>query len=172
MIRFPHFNIVLVYPEIPPNTGNIGRTCVATGSSLHLVKPLGFQITDRALRRAGLDYWKELDFHIHDSLEEFLALTQGHPVAFCTKKAGKVYSEYSFSEQQFIVFGSESLGLPEDLIQQRRKDCITIPMRPDSMIRSLNLANAVSVILYEAVRQCSSGFQQLDRKEFPLNEGN
>ncbi|MCK5686616.1 tRNA (cytidine(34)-2'-O)-methyltransferase [bacterium] len=166
MNNFPHFNIVLVQPEIPPNTGNIGRTCVATGASLHLVKPLGFEITDRALKRAGLDYWDELDFHVHESLEDFLTFINGAPLVMATKKTGNIFTDHAYVENQYILFGSESLGLPEWLIEERKSDCITIPMKDNSKIRSLNLANSVSIVLFEAIKQCSDNFKSIIRKEF------
>ena len=166
MDNFPHFNIVLVQPEIPPNTGNIGRTCVATGASLHLVEPLGFEITDRALRRAGLDYWDELDFHVHKNLETFLEFAKGSPIALATKKVGNIFTDHTYAENQYMLFGSESLGLPEWLIEERESDCITIPMQENSKIRSLNLANSVSIVLFEAIKQCSDNFRNIKRKEF------
>ncbi len=144
-------NIVLLEPEIPANTGNIGRTCVATGSSLHLIKPLGFDISDKAVRRAGMDYWKDLDLHVYEDYEEFLE-KNGHPRVFmATTKAQKAYTEVAFPEDAFIMFGKESAGIPEEILLDNRETCIRIPMVGD--IRSLNLSNSAAVVLYEALRQ-------------------
>ena len=145
-------NIVLVEPEIPPNTGNVGRLCLATGARLHLVKPLGFSIDDRALRRAGLDYWREVDVKLWDSLDEIFASSQpGRRFHFLTTKATRPYWDARFEDGDFLVFGRETKGLPEPLLTARSGDCITIPMSGST--RSLNLATAVGIVLYEAVRQ-------------------
>ena len=145
------FNIVLVEPEIPPNTGNIGRLCLATRSTLHLVKPLGFSLDNRELRRAGLDYWKELHLQLWDSFE---ALRRAQPARaryfFLTTKSRRAYYEVRFRKQDFLVFGRETKGLPEDLLAANVENCITIPMHGT---RSLNLATAVAIVLFEAVRQ-------------------
>jgi tRNA (cytidine/uridine-2'-O-)-methyltransferase len=145
------FNVVLVEPEIPPNTGNIGRLCLATGSTLHLVKPLGFSIDDRTLKRAGLDYWKEVDVRLWDSFEE---LRRGHTTSarffFLTTKSKRAYYNVSFRPGDFLVFGRETKGLPESLLAAHSEDLLTIPMRGT---RSLNLATAVGIVLFEAVRQ-------------------
>jgi len=148
-------NIVLVEPEIPPNTGNVGRLCLATGARLHLVKPLGFSIDDRALRRAGLDYWRDVDVKLWDSLDEiFAAATPGQHFHFLTTKATRSYWDARFADGDFLVFGRETKGLPESLLAARRDECLTIPMSGST--RSLNLATAVGIVLYEAVRQMSA----------------
>jgi len=145
------FNVVLIEPEIPPNTGNIGRLCLATGSTLHLVKPLGFSTDDRELKRAGLDYWKEVDVRIWDSFGE-LRRTEGTSARyfFLTTKSGGAYYEVKFRANDFLVFGRETKGLPENLLAQNSDRCLTIPMHGT---RSLNLATAVAIVLFEAVRQ-------------------
>jgi tRNA (cytidine/uridine-2'-O-)-methyltransferase len=145
------FNVVLIEPEIPPNTGNIGRLCLATRSTLHLVKPLGFSLDDRELKRAGLDYWNEVDVHIWDSFEE-LQRAQGAAARyfFLTTKIKRPYYEVRFQKDDFLVFGRETKGLPEDLLAANLDNCITIPMHGT---RSLNLATAVAIVLFEAVRQ-------------------
>lgn len=145
------FNVVLVEPEIPPNTGNIGRLCLATNSTLHLVKPLGFSIDDRTLKRAGLDYWKEVAVQLWDSFDQL----QGEfgPDArffFLTTKTNRPYYDVKFRPGDFLVFGRETKGLPESLLAAHRQDLLTIPMRGT---RSLNLATAVGIVLFEAVRQ-------------------
>lgn len=144
-------NIVLHEPEIPANTGNIGRTCVATGSSLHLIKPLGFQLDEKHLRRAGMDYWKNLDLHIYEDWEDFCQKNPGAKVYFATTKAHQQYTDVSFEPDCFIMFGKESAGIPEEILVDHEDTCIRIPMNAD--IRSLNLSNSVAVILYEALRQ-------------------
>ena len=147
------FNVVLVEPEIPPNTGNIGRLCLATGSTLHLVKPLGFSIDDRELKRAGLDYWKEVDVELWDSFEQLLAAREtGARFFFLTTKSDRPYYDVSFKGGDFLVFGRETKGLPESLLAAHRDQLLTIPMRGT---RSLNLATAVGIVLFEAVRQQS-----------------
>ncbi len=146
-------NIVLVEPEIPQNTGNIARTCAATGSALHLVRPLGFEITDKHLKRAGLDYWQFLDLTYHDSLEAFMDKHGGDKLFFASTKSAKNYSDVSYPDGCYILFGKETKGLPEKLLKDNYGDCIRIPMKDD--IRSLNLSNSVAVILYEALRQHS-----------------
>jgi tRNA (cytidine/uridine-2'-O-)-methyltransferase len=145
------FNIVLIEPEIPPNTGNIGRLCIATQSSLHLVKPLGFSLEDRQLKRAGLDYWNELDLQLWNS---FADLRRAHPsdtrYFFLTTKAKRAYYAVKFQRGDFLVFGRETKGLPESLTAANIDNCITIPMHGT---RSLNLATAVAIVLFEAMRQ-------------------
>lgn len=146
------FNIVLVEPEIPQNTGNISRTCAATGSSLYLVKPLGFEITDKHLKRAGLDYWQYLDVHYVDSLDELLnKYYNGKNFHFMSTKGSKLYSEATFNDGDFLVFGKESHGLPEPLLKKNYSQTLRIPMWGD--LRSLNLSNSVAITLYEALRQ-------------------
>jgi len=145
------FNIVLVEPEIPQNTGNIARTCAATGAALHLVGPLGFSIEDRYLKRAGLDYWHLLDMTYYDSLEEFFKIHQSGPFFFSSTKAAHAYHQVTYPEGAFIFFGKETKGLPEELLAANYEQCIRIPML-DS-IRSLNLSNSVAIVLYEALRQ-------------------
>jgi len=145
------FNVVLVEPEIPPNTGNIGRLCLATRSTLHLVKPLGFFLDDRELRRAGLDYWNEVPLQVWDSFD---ALRRAQPAGahyfFLTTKSKRPYYEARFQKDDFLVFGRETKGLAEDLLAANVDSCITIPMHGT---RSLNLATAVAIVLFEAVRQ-------------------
>ena len=144
-------NIVLYEPEIPANTGNIGRTCVATGTSLHLIKPLGFDISDKAVRRAGMDYWKELDLHVYENFEEFVEKNPGARIYMATTKARKAYTEVEYKGNDFIMFGKESAGIPEEILVKYEDTSVRIPMIGE--IRSLNLSNSVSIILYEALRQ-------------------
>lgn len=145
------FNVVLVEPEIPPNTGNIGRLCLATGSTLHLVRPLGFSIADRELKRAGLDYWKEVDVRLWDSFDD-LCRTRGDEdrFFFLTTKSDRAYYDVRFRPGDFLVFGRETKGLPESLLATHAAELLTIPMRGT---RSLNLATAVGIVLFEAMRQ-------------------
>ena len=145
------FNVVLVQPEIPPNTGNIARLCLATQSGLHLVKPLGFSLEDRQLKRAGLDYWDEVDVRIWDSLGELRrAQVPEARYFFLTTKSGRAYYDVDFRARDFLVFGRETKGLPESVLADNRESCLTIPMRGT---RSLNLATAVAIVLFEAMRQ-------------------
>lgn len=144
-------NIVLFEPEIPANTGNIGRTCVATGTKLHLIEPLGFQINEKALKRAGLDYWSELEVSVYDNYDDFLAKNPGAKVYMATTKARKVYSEVNYEPDCFIMFGKESAGIPEEILLQNKENSIRIPMIGE--IRSLNLSNSAAIVLYEALRQ-------------------
>ena len=144
-------NIVLHEPEIPANTGNIGRTCVATGTSLHLIKPLGFDISDKAVRRSGMDYWKELDLHVYEDFEEFVEKNPGARIYMATTKARKAYTEVEYKGNDFIMFGKESAGIPEEILVKYEDTSVRIPMIGE--IRSLNLSNSVSIILYEALRQ-------------------
>ena len=146
-------NIVLLEPEIPANTGNIGRTCVASGSRLHLIKPLGFDINEKQLKRAGLDYWKDLDVTVYDNFADFLEKnpdSQGK-LYMATTKAKHVYTDVDFQEDAYIMFGKESAGIPEDILVNHQDTCVRIPMIGD--IRSLNLSNSVAIVLYEALRQ-------------------
>lgn len=145
-------NVVLVEPEIPPNTGNVGRLCLAVGARLHLVRPLGFSLDDKALRRAGLDYWGEVDVKLWDSLDQLsAAVPEGSRFFFLTTKSDRPYWKERFQDGDFLVFGRETKGLPEALLEARRESALTIPM-PGST-RSLNLATSVGIVLYEAVRQ-------------------
>ena len=150
-------NIVLVEPEIPQNTGNIARTCAATRSRLHLVKPLGFVISDRAVKRAGLDYWHMVDLRVYNSLDHFFTVNPGPDLWLATTKAPRDYTQAQYREGCWLMFGKETAGLPEDLRQRWYDRCVRIPMRPDA--RSLNLANSVAVLTYEALRQ--QGFPEL-----------
>ena len=145
------FNIVLVEPEIPPNTGNVGRLCLATKSTLHLVKPLGFSLDDRQLKRAGLDYWDDVDVKTWDSLDAFVKAKQpGERYFFVTTKTKRAYWDVRFQPDDFLIFGRETKGLPESLLAANEPQCITIPM---AGTRSVNLATAVAIVLFEAVRQ-------------------
>lgn len=144
-------NIILHEPEIPANTGNIGRTCDATGSRLHLIEPLGFRLTDRYLKRSGMDYWDRLDVTRYVNYEDFLAKNPGIDIYYATTKGHIPYTDVDYPADAWIMFGKESGGIPESILNSRPDRCITIPMR--SGTRSLNLANSVAVILYEALRQ-------------------
>ena len=145
------FNIVLLEPEIPANTGNIGRTCVATGTRLHLIEPLGFSLSEKALKRAGMDYWKDLDVTTYIDYGEFLEKNPGAKIYMATTKARKVYTEVSYEDDCYIMFGKESAGIPEEILVENQENCVRIPMIGD--IRSLNLGNSVAIVLYEALRQ-------------------
>lgn len=155
------FNVVLVEPEIPQNTGNISRTCAATGCALHLVRPLGFEITDKHLKRAGLDYWQYLELYYYDSLDElFEKHFNGDNFYFMSTKGAKRYSEEQFKDGDFLIFGKESHGLPEPLLKKYYDNTLRIPML--DKIRSLNLSNSVALTLYEALRQNDfEGFQEV-----------
>ncbi len=145
-----NLNIVLVEPQIPQNTGNISRTCAVTGTRLHLVRPLGFEVTDKNLKRAGLDYWNELDITYYDSLEDFFSQNSGNFYYFTTK--GKnTYSDVKFPDNCYLVFGREDAGLPVSLLVKNPESCLRIPMRP--RLRSLNLSNSVAIAVYEVLRQ-------------------
>lgn len=144
-------NIVLVEPEIPQNTGNIARTCACTGARLHLVKPMGFEIDDKKLKRAGLDYWEFLDITYYENLADFLEKTKDEQLYFCTTKAKNTYADVTYEENSFLVFGKETAGLPEKLLKDNPDACIRIPMLEEA--RSLNLSNAVAIVTYEAFRQ-------------------
>ena len=152
-------NIVLLEPEIPANTGNIGRTCVATGTKLHLIKPLGFSLDEKQLKRAGMDYWSKLDVSVYVNFEDFLAKNPGAHVYMATTKAKKTYVEAEFEPDCYIMFGKESAGIPEEILIEYSDTCIRIPMLPT--IRSLNLSNSVSIVLYEALRQQNFESMQL-----------
>ena len=145
-------HIVLVEPEIPQNTGNISRTCAATGCALHLVRPLGFEITDKHLKRAGLDYWQYLELYYHDNFQEVIdKYYNGNNFYFMSTKGAKVYSNANFKDGDFLIFGKESHGLPEPLLKEHYEQTLRIPMWQD--LRSLNLSNSVALTLYEALRQ-------------------
>ncbi len=144
-------NIVLVNPEIPQNTGNIARTCAATGAILHLIEPLGFSLDDRYLKRAGLDYWHLMKYYVYPDLETFLKQHEGARMFFASTKSPASYHEAEFHDGDFIFFGCETRGLPENLLEKVYDHCIRIPMIPEA--RSLNLANSVAIVLYEALRQ-------------------
>lgn len=144
-------NIVLHEPEIALNTGNIGRTCVATGTRLHLIRPLGFRLSEKDIKRAGMDYWDKLDLVVYDDYDDFVKKNAGAKIYYATTKGHHVYSDVSYEPDCFIMFGKESAGIPEEILSEHEESCIRIPMWGD--IRSLNLANSVSVILYEALRQ-------------------
>ncbi len=147
------FHIVLVEPEIPANTGNIARTCAATGTHLHLVRPLGFQTDDRTLKRAGLDYWHAVNVHYHDSFDEVREQFPQSRFFFASTRASKVYSEFAYQDGDFFVFGKETKGLPQELIDANLPTCIRMPMT--DAVRSLNLSNSAAIVLYEAFRQIS-----------------
>ena len=144
-------NIILHEPEIPANTGNIGRTCVATGTALHLIRPLGFDISDKAVRRAGMDYWKELDLYVYEDFNDFVSKNPNARIYMATTKAKKAYTEVIYEENDFIMFGKESAGIPEEILIKYEDTSVRIPMIGE--IRSLNLSNSVAIMLYEALRQ-------------------
>lgn len=146
-------HIVLVEPEIPPNTGNISRSCAATGTVLHLVKPLGFSIDDKSLKRAGLDYWPYVDVRIHESLEVFINEYEGRRMFLATTKGSRLYTDIEFRDEDMLVFGKETAGLPKDFIEKHKEHAIRIPMSKDTRLRSLNLSNSANIVLFEALRQ-------------------
>ena len=150
-------HIVLYQPEIPQNTGNIGRTCVATGTSLHLIEPLGFRINEKELRRAGMDYWEHLDVTRYTNYEEFLEKHPNAKIWMASTKAKHTYTEVEYGPDDFIMFGRESAGIPEEILVENEENCIRIPMLP--AIRSLNLSNSAAIVLYEALRQ--NGFSDM-----------
>ena len=152
-------NIVLFEPEIPANTGNIGRTCVATGTRLHLIEPLGFRINEKSLKRAGMDYWKDLDVTTYIDYQDFLDKNPGAKIYMATTKAHKVYTEVDYEQDCYIMFGKESAGIPEEILVEYEPTCIRIPMLPQ--IRSLNLSNSVAIVLYEALRQ--NNFESMEQ---------
>ena len=143
--------IVLHEPEIPANTGNIGRTCVATGTKLHLIEPLGFSLSEKALKRAGMDYWSQLEVERYVNYEDFLQRNPGAKIYMATTKAKKIYSEASYEPDCYIMFGKESAGIPEEILVEHPEECVRIPMIGET--RSLNLSNSVAIVLYEALRQ-------------------
>jgi len=144
-------HIVLVEPEIPQNCGNIARTCAATGCSLHLIRPLGFDISDKAVKRAGLDYWHLVDVRVYDDLDDFFSKNDVKQLWCLSTKAPRSYTQAQFSDGCYLMFGKETKGLPEDFLEQRRECCVRLPMRQEA--RSLNLSNAVAITVYEALRQ-------------------
>lgn len=156
-------NIALIEPEIPQNTGNIARTCAAVGASLHLVKPMGFTVDDKKLKRAGLDYWHELDITYYENLDEFLEKNKNEEMFFFSTKAPRAYTEVEYPKRVFLVFGKETKGLPEDLLQKNPDSCVRIPMR--DKLRSLNLSNSAAIAVYEALRQ--HGFENLREDGVP-----
>ena len=149
------FKIVLVEPEIPQNTGNIARTCAATGAKLHLVKPLGFAIDDKSLKRAGLDYWHLLDVTVYENIDEFFERNKGGNMWYLTTKGAKRYDQAEFKDNDYFLFGKETKGLPEELLHDNYDKAIRIPMIADA--RSLNLSNSVAIVVYEAIRQTGCG---------------
>ncbi|RLE19606.1 MAG: tRNA (uridine(34)/cytosine(34)/5-carboxymethylaminomethyluridine(34)-2'-O)-methyltransferase TrmL [Acidobacteria bacterium] len=151
LLDVPHFHVVLVEPEIPQNTGNIGRLCVGSHCRLHLIQPLGFSLEDRYMKRAGLDYWKHLDWKLHDSLDDFLETVKPANFYFFSKKAVKTYWDVSFKQGDALIFGKETKGLPEILIEKYSEQAVKIPMPGET--RSINLANSVAVAVYEGMRQ-------------------
>ena len=153
-------NIVLLEPEIPSNTGNIGRTCVATGSRLHLIEPLGFHLDERNLRRAGMDYWSDLDVIRYSNYADFMRRNPGAAIVYATTKGRRLYTQVSYPEDCYIMFGKESAGIPEEILMEHPDACVRIPMAGDT--RSLNLSNAVCVVLYEALRQQNFAGMQLE----------
>ena len=144
-------HIILHQPEIPANTGNIGRTCVATGTDLHLIEPLGFQLNEKSIKRAGMDYWEHLNVTRYINFEDFKSRHSGARIWMATTKAQHVYTDVSFGPDDYIMFGKESAGIPEEILVEYEKSCIRIPMGQD--IRSLNVSNSVAIVLYEALRQ-------------------
>lgn len=153
-------NLVLVEPEIPQNTGNIARTCAATGSKLHIVKPMGFTVDDKKLKRAGLDYWHLLGIQYYENLDEFFEINKGGRFFYSTTKGVNTYSDVTYKDGDFILFGKETKGLPEELLFKNKDNCIRIPMIDEA--RSLNLSNAVAIVCYEALRQ--TGFLSLKQE--------
>ena len=152
-------HIVLHQPEIPANTGNIGRTCVATGTALHLIEPLGFRLDEKSIKRAGMDYWEHLDVTRYMNFQEFQDRHPGAKIWYATTKAKRLYTEAAFGQDDYIMFGKESAGIPEELLVENEETCIRIPMLDE--IRSLNLSNAVAIVLYEALRQNGFAGMQL-----------
>jgi tRNA (cytidine/uridine-2'-O-)-methyltransferase len=155
----PRLHVALIEPEIPPNTGNIARLCAATFTPLHLVGKLGFRTDDKAVRRAGLDYWNEVDIHYHLNIEALCEALPGSRFLYFTTKAERAYTSFRYAEGDCLVFGSETRGLPEELLRANRELALTIPM-PNNRVRSLNLATSVGIVLYEALRQVGYGVQR------------
>lgn len=149
--KMAKINIVLHEPEIPQNTGNIARTCAATGASLHLIRPMGFEVDDKKLKRAGLDYWHQLDITYYDGLDEFMNKHPNAVMYYFSTKAPRAYTEVTYGDEVFLVFGKESKGLPEELLKANKESCVRIPMREN--LRSLNLSNAAAIAVYEVLRQ-------------------
>lgn len=158
-------NIVLHEPEMPANTGNIGRTCVAAGARLHLIEPLGFSINDKMVKRAGLDYWDKLDVTVYDDFNDFCERNPGAKIYMATTKAHKTYTEVSYEPDCYIMFGKESAGIPEEILVDHEDTCVRIPMIGD--IRSLNLSNSVAIVLYEALRQNNFDHMNQGRSSAP-----
>lgn len=153
-------NIVLLEPEIPQNTGNIGRTCVATGTKLHLIEPMGFKISEKEVKRAGLDYWEHLDVTVYDNYQDFLDKNPGAKIYMATTKGPQRYTDVTFEPDCYIMFGKESAGIPEEILVENQETAIRIPMNPQ--IRSLNLSNSVAIVLYEALRQNEFAGMQME----------
>lgn len=153
-------NIVLYQPEIPPNTGTIARSCAITGSKLHLIKPLGFSIDDKQVKRAGLDYWDKVNIEMHESIEDFLEKYGNEQLFFSTTKATKFYHEVEYKDNCFIMFGKETAGLPDFVHEKYAEGCIKIPMKAVEGARSLNLSNSANIVLYEALRQLDFPFMK------------
>lgn len=153
-------NVVLYEPEIPANTGNIGRTCVATNTRLHLIEPLGFRLNEKEIRRAGMDYWKDLEVIRYVNYQDFLEKNPNARIYFATTKGKQVYTEVSYEPDCYLMFGKESAGIPEEILAAHPETSVRIPMNPD--IRSLNLSNSVAILLYEALRQ--NGFAGMERE--------
>lgn len=162
-------NIVLVEPEIPQNCGNIARTCAATGARLHLIRPLGFDISEKAVRRAGLDYWHLVEVRIYDNLSDFFAKNTVNQMWCLSTKAPRCYTEAVFQDECFLFFGKETKGLPEDFLEAHRDSCIRLPMYPEA--RSLNLSNAVAITVYEALRQLNFPHLQKEALKKPSSAG-
>ena len=160
-------NIVLFEPEIPANTGNIGRTCVATNTRLHLIEPLGFSLEEKQLKRAGMDYWKDLDVTTYVNWEDFCQKNPGAKIYYATTKARHVYSEVSYEPDCFIMFGKESAGIPEEILKDNPDTCVRIPMVGET--RSLNLSNSVAIVLYEALKQNDFSNMKLEGSLHRLN---
>ena len=153
-------NIILHQPEIPANTGNIGRTCVATGSTLHLIEPLGFRLNEKEIKRAGMDYWEHLDVRRYINFEDFLIKNPNAKIWMATTKAKHIYTDVTYGSDDYIMFGKESAGIPEEILVDYEETCVRIPML--DKIRSLNLSNSVSIVLYEALRQNNFSHMQLE----------
>lgn len=162
-------NIVLVEPEIPQNCGNIARTCAATGARLHLIRPLGFDISEKAVRRAGLDYWHLVEVRVYDNLSDFFAKNTVNQMWCLSTKAPRCYTEAVFQDECFLFFGKETKGLPEDFLETHRDSCIRLPMNPEA--RSLNLSNAVAITVYEALRQLNFPHLQKEALKKPSSAG-
>lgn len=152
-------NIVLLEPEIPANTGNIGRTCVAAGARLHLIEPLGFRLGEKDIKRAGMDYWNDLDVSIYLNYQDFMEKNPGAKIYYASTKAPRIYTEVSYGEDAYLMFGKESAGIPEEILLENQDTAIRIPMKGD--IRSLNLSNSAAIVLYEALRQQEFAQMQL-----------